>query len=624
MNNRSLQAFRRRSLNSDPHSFNTGWEDVIVPYGMARAGQAFGDENLIDWAQRWFEHHHCGGYLEQSEEGYIHTRDGTVGHVIGTYCGNWGGPLAFAALHRARPDARLIEATRSVCDGLLRQALRLHGGAFAHGSGEYTRRTAWVDTLFYSSSVLAEGYAITGEVRYAEAAIEQALAHARLLQDPTTGAFFHDGDPCTGERSMAFWARGNGWVILAMADVLRLCPRSLPGWEEVFTSFRMLAACLLRYQHSSGLWRIVPENPDAHLETSGTTMILAGLASGLAHGLLDKGVLGPIVRGWNELQTWIDKDGVLQGSQLPAGCGSWETHKLSAMGERTYSQGMLWRLLADLHSIGVFEPSQLSAPASDYFQPVPLAHGINRPARNSCEIIDFSMLVLEAGETHTFSTGDREYGMDILSGTASIRIGDAEFANLGGRKSVFDAPPSGAYAGCGSNVVITAHTRMEMAIGSCPSATPIEPYAITPETVTNGQWGEGNTERHYHHLITDKQPSERLWFAEVTVADGSWATYPPHKHEDVPGNLFQEEMYYYRTEPAHGFGFCASFGGEVGGDHAFMIRDSSLHLMPNGYHTVTAAPGYRVCYVAVYAGRDKGHSPSPHPVHVNFQKNLAK
>ena len=261
-------------------------------------------------------------------------------------------------------------------------------------------------------------------------------------------------------------------------------------------------------------------------------------------------------------------------------------------------------------------------PFSDYFTRLPLQPGLNRPPTNRCTLLDFALLVLAPGETHTFATGSREYGFDLLSGVATVQIDEAVFPRLGGRTSVFDGLPHGAYAGCGAQVIITAHTAVELEIGSCPSATPIAPYAIMPDAVPTGQWGAGNTERHFRYLINAERPSERLWFAEVTVADGRWATYPPHKHENVPEDLFQEEMYFYRTDPEHGFGFCASFEGLVGGDHACLIRDRTLHMMPDGYHTVTAAPGYRVCYLAVYAGRDKRHRPSPHPLHVNYQTAL--
>ena len=325
-----------------------------MPYGMARAGLALGDQQLIDWAMRWFEFHHAGGYEEEPGAPCISSGERKTGHHLGEYCGNWGGPLVFSALYRARPLGALKEAAFIVCDALLRQAVRLPDGAITHDGGwDHPRGSLWVDTLFYSSSILAEGYSLTGKLAYAEEAIRQALLHAKWLQDPCTGGFFHDVAPATGIRSASFWARGNGWSILALADTLRLCPPALPGWSEILQAYRALATCMLRHQHSSGLWRIVPENPDAHLETSGSIMILAGLANGLAAGWIEPTVRGPVMRGFNELLTWIDPRGVLQGSQRPAGVGGWETHKLSTLGECAYANGLFWRLVADLHEAGM-------------------------------------------------------------------------------------------------------------------------------------------------------------------------------------------------------------------------------------------------------------------------------
>jgi rhamnogalacturonyl hydrolase YesR len=352
-----LHLFRARSLQSDPLRHTTGWEDVLVPYGLARAGHALGDAALLDWAHRWFEHHHKAGYREETPGRFIASLDGTQGHIVGDYCGNWAGPLVFASLHRARPDPRYLEATRTVCDALLRQAIRLSDGVFAHGGWKHGRRTVWVDTLFYSGAVLAEACAITGDKHYAEEAVAQSLQHLRLLQDPATGGIFHDIEPATGVRSAAFWARGNGWILLSLVDVLRHCPHELPGWSELLERYRKLVTALLRLQHPCGLWRIVPENAESHLETSGSAMILAGLAGGLSNGWLEPNVRGPILRGWNELQTWIDHHGVLQGAQRPAGCGGWETHKHSTLGECTYANGLLWRLVADLSSAGLLAPS---------------------------------------------------------------------------------------------------------------------------------------------------------------------------------------------------------------------------------------------------------------------------
>ena len=340
--------FRARSLAQDPHAFNSGWEDVLVPYGLALAGRVLGDHALIDWAERWAQHHHDAGYVEEPEGPIIRSREPQAGHIIGDFCGNWGGPLVLASLYAVRPAPWLVESTRTICDALLRRAIRFPDGAFAHGGWEHGRRTLWIDTVFYGASVLADAFTVTRDTRYAEEAVRQAILHTRWLQDPSTGLYFHDLEPATEVRSQSFWARGNGWAILALVDTLRQCPREMSGWKELLAAYRQLASGLLRFQHPCGLWRIVPENEQAHLETSGSAMILAGLACGIAESWLDSSVSENIRRGWRELQTWIDHHGALQGAQRPAGLGGWETHKLSSIGECTYATGLLWRLIADL------------------------------------------------------------------------------------------------------------------------------------------------------------------------------------------------------------------------------------------------------------------------------------
>lgn len=255
-----------------------------------------------------------------------------------------------------------------------------------------------------------------------------------------------------------------------------------------------------------------------------------------------------------------------------------------------------------------------------YFETVGSGPGWNGLRENVCEVVDFGLLVLRAGERQRFATGGREYGMAVLAGTVDVVVEGERFAELGGRESIFTGGPSGVYAGCGSEVVVEARTDVEMGVGSAPSVTRIAPYAVRPEEARMGQWGEGNTMRHYRYLINGERPSERLWMAEVVVRDGRWATFPPHKHEEVPGEVFQEEMYYYRTWPEAGFGFCGEFDGKVGGDYAFVIRDRTIHKMPWGYHTVTAAPGCQVYYLAIYAGRDKRHRPAVHPEYAKFRE----
>lgn len=347
-----LHRFRRRVLDLSVARLDSNWEDVLVPYGAALAGAAWGDEPLVTWARSWTERQLAAGIRVVADFRH-HDFPEMRGILLNDYCGLWGAPLVLSAFADcgARDDYRA--AIVQICDYILHHSPRLDGGVIAHGGSEFCRRTVWVDTLFYTASVLAAGYRVTGNVAYAVEAVNQCRLHAQWLQDPTTGCFFHDVEPATGRRSSWFWSRGNGWIILALIDTLRSCPRESAGWKDLLYVYRALAAGLLRMQHPCGLWRIVPEREEAHLETSGSTMILAGLAAGVAEGWLDSSTRQQVMTGWHELLNWIDPGtGALVGAQSPAGLGGWEVHKLSGMGERTYATGLFLRLAAELKTAG--------------------------------------------------------------------------------------------------------------------------------------------------------------------------------------------------------------------------------------------------------------------------------
>lgn len=253
---------------------------------------------------------------------------------------------------------------------------------------------------------------------------------------------------------------------------------------------------------------------------------------------------------------------------------------------------------------------------TDFFEQVSNSPGLNRIRHNPFQVLDFALLVLKAGETYSFEAVGREYGLDIIGGLSDITVDGTLFAACGGRASVFDGKPTLVYVGHGSTVNIEARTDLEVGVGSALSQTRIEPYTIRPDQVRSGSWGSFSTRRHFNYMLDANTPGERISFAEVTVSNGNWATYPPHKHEDgVEGEAFQEEIYFYKVHPRRGMGFCGQFGGRMSEDYAFLITDNTAHKQPYGYHTVTAAPGYSICYLAVYAGHDKTHKVSAHPDH---------
>jgi rhamnogalacturonyl hydrolase YesR len=373
-----IDAFRQRTLRFDPQSLNTGWEDVLIAEGLALFARAFDDDAAGAWVGAWLEHHL--GVPIKEEPMYVpsFTKSGDLirGVKLCDYCGIWGLPLAaasFAAERREEEAKSLVAAVRQVADYILENAARGAKGVIRHGG--FTEGI-WVDTLYYAAAPLAKAYSLTGEAAYAEEAVRQCLLHAELLRDPSTGLFFHDFDPTSKFRTTGFWSRGNGWVILSFAEVLARVPRELSGHTELSVQFVALAASLLRLRHSTGLWRIIPDNPDSHLETSGSVMIALGLALGIAGGLLDPNTIAVVMETLSELVTWIETDprtghpGGLMGSEQPAGVGGWEIHKTVPLGESTYTTGLFLKLLATVESLGMH---------------VPLGHAATSPSNKEAE-----------------------------------------------------------------------------------------------------------------------------------------------------------------------------------------------------------------------------------------------
>jgi 5-deoxy-glucuronate isomerase len=245
-----------------------------------------------------------------------------------------------------------------------------------------------------------------------------------------------------------------------------------------------------------------------------------------------------------------------------------------------------------------------------YHSLITTKNGLNTPSINPCKLLDFGFLKLESGEIHRGESGDREVLAVLLGGRASFEVGGKRFEKIGGRPNVFNGKPHSVYIPAGSKFTIQAEGAAEIALPSAPSDLQAEPYVITPAQVANGVWGAANFKRNYHQILTlASQPelaARRLIVGETFTPSGNWSTYPPHKHQtdDLPREAQHEEMYFFKVNPAEGFGICRYYN-EEGEEENFTIRDNSIHMMPRGYHTVVSAPGYVTYYLWFLAGTQR-------------------
>ena len=252
-----------------------------------------------------------------------------------------------------------------------------------------------------------------------------------------------------------------------------------------------------------------------------------------------------------------------------------------------------------------------------YFESVPSAAGLNQVPNNPFKLLDFQLLILADGQSYSGSTGDKEVIAVLLGGKGTFVVNDQTFANVGGRPNVVMGKPHSVYLPCGSAYTVTAHGRLEVALASAPSDLQVAPYVIGPDRVTTGVWGAANFSRNFHQILTQAGqpdlPARRLIVGETYTPSGNWSTYPPHKHEkdDLPREAWHEELYFFKVSPADGFGMVRYYNGEI--DTGYIVRDNTILMAPNGYHTTCSAPGYTSYFLWALAGNHRVQATTDDP-----------
>jgi 5-deoxy-glucuronate isomerase len=195
-------------------------------------------------------------------------------------------------------------------------------------------------------------------------------------------------------------------------------------------------------------------------------------------------------------------------------------------------------------------------------------------------------------------TGDRELCVVVLAGSCEVRSSFGDW-HLGGRADPFSALPDAAYLPPRTRVALTGG---ELALCWAPAREGARARVLPAGEVVVEERGRGDHQRFIRPILMGDQEAESLLVCEVITPAGHWSSYPPHKHDRdaLPDESLLEETYYHRISPAHGFAFQRVYGDAL--DETVTVRDGDVVLVPSGYHTVSAPPGYDLYYLNVMAG----------------------
>lgn len=238
---------------------------ILSLHGLARLAEVSGDKNIVMKCRR-----HLLSFLR----GEVDMRSNNFENYR---CGGNGTAFMFWKGHLSEAQDPVLEHAQK----LMKKAPRSDEGIFCMPGGPH-QGGIWIDVAFAVTPFLLFAGLAHGREDWIDEACSQVLDMTDILRNGKTGLLHQCREfRGPGLLSKDHWSRGNGWALLALADLVNYLPANHPRRREVESCFtHLLGACLER-QDDEGLWHQELTMPESYVETSGSGLILYALGVAL-------------------------------------------------------------------------------------------------------------------------------------------------------------------------------------------------------------------------------------------------------------------------------------------------------------------------------------------------------
>lgn len=322
-----------RLIATQPEQYPFDWGEGVQMTGLMHVYDRVSDPRYVEFVEKWAAFHMLRGLNVLLMNTPDTKRQG--------YCGTWICGNAFALLYEAKKNPDHLKIASGVVAFIRAGATRSPEGVPGHWTGNYQ---IWVDTLFMTSPLLSRMSKLEGKPAYVEDAANQLLMSAKHMRDVRTGLFYHMWDWQNDTRSDVQWGRGNGWIIMSIADTLEYLPQSHASYKPLKHLANEFARSLVAVQDRDGLLHTVLDDPGSYPECSASTMLTYGLLKLVRLGVLPQKYREPATRAWTAVNTRWVKDGLVTG--VSAGTGTWKKDRYVTLATGTYTWGTGAYLLA--------------------------------------------------------------------------------------------------------------------------------------------------------------------------------------------------------------------------------------------------------------------------------------
>lgn len=280
------------------------WDNAAYHTGNMEAYKLTGNIDFYNYSLAWAEHNNWQGATSTDKSKWKYNYGETPDHVL---FGDWQICFqTYADLYNLSPDPKKIARAREVM--------------------EYEMRTDkndywwWADGLYMVMPVMTKMYKITGNTLYLKKLHEYWEYANSIMYDKDESLYYRDAKYTFDKHKSVngkkdFWARGDGWVLAALAKIIQDLPADAPYRSEYIDRFKTMAKAVAKCQQPEGYWTrsmLDPEHAPGP-ETSGTAFFTYGILWGLNNGYLDKKTYEPvIVKSWKYLtETAMQKEGTI-------------------------------------------------------------------------------------------------------------------------------------------------------------------------------------------------------------------------------------------------------------------------------------------------------------------------
>jgi rhamnogalacturonyl hydrolase YesR len=226
-------------------------------------------------------------------------------------CGSIGAAMIKTYLKDKNDD--YLEIINLIADYISNGQFLLEDGTLARQRPQ--NESVWADDMYMSVPFLANMGVLSGDTKYFDDAVKQVLQMAKRLYIPEKELFDHGWSVTSGDYDPRFyWGRANGWVLMAIAELLEVLPENYTGREEILHLYRSMIRSLAGLQDGTGFWHNMLDKTNTYLETSCTAMFTYAIAKGINKGWINH-VYGPVaLTGWNAIKTRVLENGAVDGT----------------------------------------------------------------------------------------------------------------------------------------------------------------------------------------------------------------------------------------------------------------------------------------------------------------------